>query len=368
MVRLRQANKEIPGPRASDGVYGVVAPWDPKNPVSESLADRIWVATQRGSWRLERDWQRDSGASGTSVHVCDGVTKWLPTARGAFHSHPADAESSPARMLLDPSWLIGYDWGTPRRDRHNNRDVLVLHAQRVQPASPEPGAEDNQDARIVGRQPPPAEVEVVVDAEYGFLHRMTGIINGEPFVVSELLDLLVDPPLDKEIFRIDPSKSEVVVAPKPALTVNVAVGPALPEPPPPAWSDLGAIAENLQEDLDDRVARLPLGRLRKWSDLILLQAVENDHVNLLARRYSLSGPDRLALQGLWFDRIDAELEETTDQLRYDLWTRERRISHRLGKYHLLHRLWFNTFGPGGETWFADHLPVRRFLFRLHWRP
>jgi hypothetical protein len=39
----------------------------------------------------------------------------------------------------------------------------------------------------------------------------------------------------------------------------------------------------------------------------------------------------------------------------------------LGKYHL-GQLYWNTFGPGGETWFGDHLPIRRFVFRLRWRP
>ncbi len=125
---------------------------------------------------------------------------------------------------------------------------------------------------------------------------------------------------------------------------------------------------SLQEDLDDRVAKLPLERLRKWSDTILLQAVENDHVERLARQYSLSGPDQALLRRLWFGRIDAELDATLNQLRRDIWTREQRIRRRVGSHHLIYQAWFNTFGPGGETWFAGHLPVRRFLFRLHWRP
>jgi outer membrane lipoprotein-sorting protein len=57
------------------------------------------------------------------------------------------------------------------------------------------------------RQPPPEEAEALVDAEYGFLHRMTGIVGGEPYVVNELLDLRVDAPIDDDMFRVDPASS-----------------------------------------------------------------------------------------------------------------------------------------------------------------
>ena len=149
--------------------------------------------------------------------------------------------------------------------------------------------------------------------------------------------------------------------------VGVRLGP---EPAPVAWSDLGAMSQNLQQHLDARVARLPMRRLRKWNDLSELRAVESDHVERLADRYSLSDSDHAALQRLWFERIDAELAEVTEHLRDIEMTRQRRIHRRydrLGDYYL-GQLYWNTLGPGGETWFGDHVPVRRFLFRLHWRP
>jgi hypothetical protein len=159
--------------------------------------------------------------------------------------------------------------------------------------------------------------------------------------------------------------------------VNVAVRCVgmRPEDPEVAWTDLGEAATGLQEELDARVERLPLQRLRKWSDLNELVAVESDHVARLARRYALSDRDHHVLQRLWFARIDPELEEVTEHLRRILFARDERIhqrcdrlaKYRLGKHHL-GQLYWNTFGPGGETWFGDHLPVRRFLFRLHWRP
>jgi hypothetical protein len=179
---------------------------DPKNPVSE-VTDRIWVATQRDSYRLERAW-KDRKKDRTSVHVSDGITEWLPTYSGAFHSHPADPDTFPARNLLDPSWLAGYDWATPLPDIHNGRNVLVMHASLA--AARAPDETDNRSAPTVLRQRPPAETDLVVDAEYGFLHRMTGLINSQPYVVEELLDVVLDPPLDESVFRIDPSKFQVI--------------------------------------------------------------------------------------------------------------------------------------------------------------
>ncbi|MGC8512709.1 MAG: hypothetical protein ACP5P1_06705 [Acidimicrobiales bacterium] len=38
------------------------------------------------------------------------------------------------------------------------------------------------------------------------LHRMTGLIDSQPFVVEELLEVLLDPPLGESTFRVDPSK------------------------------------------------------------------------------------------------------------------------------------------------------------------
>src|SRR6202034_520867 len=101
--------------------------------------DRLWVATQRESWRLERDW-KDRKSNRTSIHVSDGITTWLPTYSGAFHAHRAHPDSFPARNLLDPSWLAGYDWGRALPDIRNGRNVLVMHARMV--ATPASGAPD----------------------------------------------------------------------------------------------------------------------------------------------------------------------------------------------------------------------------------
>ncbi len=44
--------------------------------------------------------------------------------------------------------------------------------------------------------------------------------------------------------------------------------------------------------------------------------------------------------------------------------KEHRTHRRMAKFHL-DRLWWNTLGPGGQTWFGDHLPIRRLVSAPH---
>lgn len=179
-------------------------------------------------------------------------------------------------------------------------------------------------------------------------------------------------------FRSRSPKDPGDLGPLPVLKcVRVTVGPdgtwredTDPPPPPPVWADVGPSAQRLQDHLGLRVARLPVERLRKWWHLAELRAVESDHVARLSRRHSLSDDQHMAFQTLWFVEVDEELSAVTERLRRIEWVRQGRMQdrmRRLGRYHL-GQLYWNTFGPGGGTWFGDHVPVRRFLFRLRWRP
>jgi len=58
--------------------------------------------------------------------------------------------------------------------------------------------------------PSPAEADVLVDAQYGFLHRVTALVDGRPFKVEEFLGLVLNPPIDEAAFRIDESKVRVI--------------------------------------------------------------------------------------------------------------------------------------------------------------
>ena len=85
-------------------------------------------------------------------------------------------------VLLEPSWLAGYEWGTPARGTHGGRDVLSLH---VTPRAGFAGP------RVPGLLP--SDLDVVIDAEFGFLHRLVGVHRDEPYQVVELLDLDLGP-------------------------------------------------------------------------------------------------------------------------------------------------------------------------------
>lgn len=61
-----------------------------------------------------------------------------------------------------------------------------------------------------GTSPQPAEVEVLIDAEVGYLHSMTGLFQGEPYHVVEFVDLVLTPSVDEDAFTVDSSKIHVV--------------------------------------------------------------------------------------------------------------------------------------------------------------
>lgn len=130
-------------------------------------ADQLLAATQHGSYRLER-----TRNGRTAAHLSDGVTTWLPTASGEFHSRPADPDAFPARNLLDPSWVVDYDWSAPSTGVHNNREILAIQGRR---SANSRSRSEGGDSRVptVLRQRPPAAVAALIDVQYGFLHRMT---------------------------------------------------------------------------------------------------------------------------------------------------------------------------------------------------
>jgi hypothetical protein len=111
--------------------------------------------------------------------------------------------------------LAGYEWDTAVPGVHNDRDVLVVHAHLpdTRPPAPE-GTDDRRTSTVTGVVRLPGDAEVVIDVEYGFLHRMTELVDGQPFIVTDLRDLTVDPPLDEDVFRIDPSRFQVIEHPE----------------------------------------------------------------------------------------------------------------------------------------------------------
>ncbi len=75
--------------------------------------------------RLERDRQDHDGRDRVTEHVSDGTTTWSPTYSGVFLAGPVIPDAFPGVNLLDPSWLVHYEWGTPQGDIHNGGDVFA---------------------------------------------------------------------------------------------------------------------------------------------------------------------------------------------------------------------------------------------------
>jgi hypothetical protein len=107
------------------------------------------------------------------------------------------------------------------------------------------------------------------------------------------------------------------------------------------------------------------------SDYWALHSVEEDHVRSLAHRYVLSDQDQAAVRAHWMARVEAELADTNERLRFkDMDAASNsRIARRLMGRNLLYNLWSNTLGPGAKCWFGNrHTPIRHYTFRLRWRP
>ena len=142
----------------------------------------------------------------------------------------------------------------------------------------------------------------------------------------------------------------------------------MPEPLPPSLDDLPL---ELLRDLVKREAALPIERLRNWADYWALCSVEKDHIARSTRRYGLADADRTAL-GTWWEAVVA----SACGERMAKWRAESRASHhryvRAPQSRLrnaLFQLRLNTVGPGAWCWFGNrHTTIRRYMFRLRWRP
>lgn len=157
------------------------------------------IAPQRGAYRVE--WAKTEDGSPGRLDISDGTDAWMQVAPGEVIARPpGELLRFPSDRLLDPSWLARYTWDPPVKGRSNGRDVLRMRARLKTNPNPPRRTE----------RPDPGEVDVTVDAQLGFLHRMTELVNGQPFRDVELLEVVLDPPIDQQTFRIDESKLRVI--------------------------------------------------------------------------------------------------------------------------------------------------------------
>jgi hypothetical protein len=165
---------------------------EPSGSPEYESSERLVIDPRRGAYRVEHE----DSLNRKALHISDGETTWNPNASGAFIASSAEHRRIPgsACKLLDPSWLVVYEWNSYTPDQHNGRSVVRMRAgvssSRVMQPRPDVQATD---------------VEVLIDTQLGFLHRMTAFIDGQPYHLLELTDIVFDPILDPNAFRIDDS-------------------------------------------------------------------------------------------------------------------------------------------------------------------
>ncbi len=161
--------------------------------------EHLVIAPHQGAYRVE--WPKANDSSPGRLDIYDGTNAWMLIGPGEVMARPpANLLRFPSDRLLDPSWLARYTWDPPVKDRCNGRDVLQIRARLNSGPRPPRRTE----------RPEPAEVDVAIDAHLGFLHRMTELVDGLPFHEVELLDVVLNPPIDQRTFQIDESKLRIV--------------------------------------------------------------------------------------------------------------------------------------------------------------
>jgi hypothetical protein len=153
--------------------------------------ERLVIDPRRGAFRVEHgdSWSR------TQAFVSDGETTWTRNFLGdviADSDGPRHVPSS-AFDLLDPSWLADFDSRSYTRDRHNVRDILRM---RTGVSSVKVVVQSRMNIYAT-------DVEVIIDARLGFLHRLIQFVDGQPFQRVELGDIVLDPVLDPNVFQFD---------------------------------------------------------------------------------------------------------------------------------------------------------------------
>lgn len=140
---------------------------------------------------------------------------------------------------------------------------------------------------------------------------------------------------------------------------------AMPKPP-----NLGDLARQIEAGLEERLTRIPFQRVNNWADYWALRDVEVEHIKRVATQNNLPETQRQDLQVYWLDRIDMPIQDRLDRLYHrNVGLRGRSRIQRHLRWNWLYQLWSNTVGPGARTWFGNrYTPIRRYTFRLWWRP
>lgn len=197
-TRTKKQRERIDAIRHSKtgGLFGsLTASRQREQAVEVEETERLLLAPRAGAFRLR-------STSPPHLVVCDGTTTWMEIARDEVLRLPLGRLQSPAVLLLDPSWLTGYDWSPPAPATRNGRPVLHMAVQ------PRVGTQTGSTGLFAALIP--MQAEVVIDTQLGFLHKMTGFTEGRPDMVLELLDVHFPTEIDDTSFQLDEPQYQII--------------------------------------------------------------------------------------------------------------------------------------------------------------
>jgi hypothetical protein len=149
-----------------------------------------------GRYRLHRQATAHVHRPHDVLQVCDGEREWTYVAADRAAYVQAAGQHELVR-LLDPSWLAAACiLSVAGRSSYEGRPAVELDGRR----RPDPAGLHVDHHMDWGAE----ELHAVVDAETGLLLSLTSRFDGEPYKVERLTEMVVDQPLDDELFRFTP--------------------------------------------------------------------------------------------------------------------------------------------------------------------
>ncbi len=207
----RHGPPPFPGAGALPGFYGPSAIWSQLR-APHSLA-RLQVVMPGRRYRI--DYLVDERSSLPLAIACNG-----DEVRRQYHDRvtvgPAEPLPPEFAYLLDPAWLL-----SSCRLSLGGRAVSSARPVFRVIAEPEPDQQrDEADSSLV--------ISALLDAELGFIHRLTSCVNGAPAVQVELRNVLIAPEDGVRDFSVDAGPGVPVTSMVAASTHNLGLpGPVV---------------------------------------------------------------------------------------------------------------------------------------------
>jgi hypothetical protein len=140
-----------------------------------------------GRYRWDEISRSGEGPGVRGTHGSDGERAWFVGSDAVHLTRPPGAGL--LHRLLDPAWVLTHDLDVRGETESNARPALEVRARARPFRLASGGAADMA-----------AERDLVVDAERGFLHRDAALVEGEPYDVMVLREIVLDSPIDPAAF------------------------------------------------------------------------------------------------------------------------------------------------------------------------